>query len=136
MWNLERATSEWINADGKTPVEEEAITILFFLKCLPFCGGEIWCNKVHSMPQNVVHFFCVHGVSSPNDEVGGCLVGSLVGPSVHWPSIHKPTKNCMLCCSLVIKFCWFAWKNTPPPLVRRSAPLFKQVFLFDSLMNS
>jgi hypothetical protein len=26
----------------ETPVEEEAITLLFFLKlCLPFCGGEI-----------------------------------------------------------------------------------------------
>jgi hypothetical protein len=26
---------------NETPVEEEAITFYFILKCLPFCGGEI-----------------------------------------------------------------------------------------------
>jgi hypothetical protein len=40
----------------------------------------------------------------------------LVGPSrrsVDRAFTNQP-KNCMFCCSLVIKFCWFAWKNTPP----------------------
>jgi hypothetical protein len=77
----------------------------------------------------------VHGVCSPNDEVGGCLFGWFIGRSVGWPSIHKPTKNCMLYCFLVIKFLLVCMKKYTP-LVRRSAPLFEQIFLFDSLMNS
>ncbi len=109
----------------------------FFSKCLPFFlwrkNLKIWCNKAHSMPQILFTSFCTW--CEFTEWRGWWSFGWFIGRSVGWPSIHKPTKNCMLYCFLVIKFLLVCMKKYTP-LVRRSAPLFEQIFLFDSLMNS
>jgi hypothetical protein len=54
---------------NETPVEEAITSFLGEMSAL------LWRKKkMHSMPQMSFASF-VHGVSSPNDKVGGCLVG-------------------------------------------------------------
>jgi hypothetical protein len=86
----------------ETPVEE-AITLLLFFEIMSALLWRRNLMQIRCTPfaSNVVHFFFVHGVSSPNDEVvGGCLVGWSVRP-VDRLTEHSQT-NQKIACSVVL----------------------------------